>query len=275
MVDLFLRTWRVEIAGLSVSDLDLDFKITRSIRREPNTLELTVYNLAESSRSRIAEEPRAAVTVRAGYRSQGDPPPVLFSGTARRVATSTDGLEIVTEITARDAGDEYQTARISRSYGPDTSVSRVLTDAIDAMGIGRGNVAEVAGALTLSNGASAFGDGYVAHGPAARVVDDIVRGAGLRWSVQNGAFQALRRGSPLQTRAVLLGRSSGLLGSPSRDETDTVTARALIQPGLDPGRRVVLESATVRGAFEIRKIEVEGSTHGDAWDATLELRPLS
>jgi len=85
----------------------------------------------------------------------------------------------------------------------------------------------------------------------------------------------MRRRTPLQRTAQLLNASTGLIGSPSKDKKGVVTARVLIRPGLDPGRRVVLESALVSGSFEIRSLEIVGETRGNEWTATLELRPLA
>ena len=270
MTTLFQRRWFFQIGGLDVSELDADVEIKKTIRREPNTCTLTVYNLSESSRSSIGDRP--FLQVKAGYSTQ-DPIPTLFSGETRKIEHSINGLESTTVLEARDSGREYRTGRISRSYGPRTAVDRVLFDAIDAMGVGQGNVATQT--IRLSNGATVFADGYVAHGAAHRVVNDILRGAGYRWSVQNGAIQVLRRGRPLQATAVELKASSGLLGSPSQGDRGIVTAVALLQPGLEPGRRINLQSQTVTGGYEVRSVVYRGSTYSDSWEAELELRPES
>ena len=275
MARLFDRRWYLSIGTLDVSDLDLGFTVERSTRREPNTAEIRIWNLSRDSRALVEDTPNARVVLRAGYAEDGDPPPVLFVGDKRRAWTERDGPDFVTIVQSRDGGRAYNQARISRSYAPGTPVRSVLVDVVEAMGIGRGNLDEFSSAYALRNGADSFPDGFVASGPVRNVLDDLVRGAGLRWSVQNGALQLQRRGTPLQTRAVLLSHETGLVESPTRDEHGTVTALCLIQPGLDPGRRVVLESDVISGGFEIRKVSYTGETRGNDWHATLELKALS
>lgn len=267
---LFQRTWRVTVGGLNVSELDLTFDVEKSTKREPNTAEINVYNLSETSRSKISEEEDPTVTLRAGYEADGDQPPVLFVGDARRIFTAADGIDFVTTIQARDLGRAYQAARMNKSYGPGTPISTALRDAVDALGVGRGNLSEFD--VTLSNGARNFATGFVASGQAHRVLNSLVRGAGLRWSIQNGSLQLMQRRQALQTRAVLLSPDSGLVESPTKDEKGIVTARCLMQTGLEPGRRVSIESRLLSGTYEIRKTKYEGDTRGNAWHAIVECK---
>lgn len=270
---LFDRRWRVTAAGVDVSDLDLDFDTFRSTKREPNAGNVTIYNLGPTLRAQVHEG--GELQIRAGYVDDGDPPPLLFVGDIRRAWTERSDQTFATRVEARDGGTAYYQARISRSYAPGTAVSTALQDAVSAMGIGEGNLSEFADAYRLRNGSAVFASGYAMSGPVRRALNDLVRGAGLRWSVQNGALQLQRRGQPLQTRAALLSPSSGLVESPSADDKGIVTAVSLLQTGLDPGRRVVLDSSTVSGTYEIIKNETKGSTQGQDWHATLELRPIS
>lgn len=273
MAQLWRRTWRVVVGPVDVSELDVDFTVYKSKKREPNKATVTVYGLSANTRQRI-EGTRPRVEVYAGY-EPGDPP-LLFVGEATRaqgVVTEADGVEVITTIEAKDQGDSYQRARINRSFAAGAAVGDVLTVAVDALGIGRGNLSDFVRGLELSNGATTFPEGFVASGAARDVVDSLVRGAGLRWSVQNGVFTVRERGRPVQNRATLLKPETGLVGSPTADERGVVTATCLIQPGLDPGRRVVLESRQFNGGYAVRSVEYSGSTSGSDWYAKLVLEP--
>jgi hypothetical protein len=276
MTALFGRSWFLSVGSLDIGDLDLSFKIEKSTLREPNTAEIVVYNLSAASRSLI--EAGGIVQLRAGY---GSDCPILFRGDSRDVWTVPDAVDSATTITARDGGRAYSEARVSQPYGPGTACTQPLRDAIRVMEIGEGNLSDFTAAFALRNGADTFADGYVAHGPAHRVVNDIVRGAGLRWSVQNGSLQILQQGRALQSRSVVLSSDSGMVESPAWDDrghrtrgrAGTVTAKALIQPGLEPGRQVRIESRNITGDFEIRKVTYQGDTRADDWYATIEGRP--
>lgn len=263
------------MGSLDLSDVDLAFRVERSVRREPNLAEIRVWNLSPTSRATV--EAGGIVSLRAGY----EDPPMLFRGDSRRVWTARDGIDVVTTIQARDGGRAYSESRIARSYGAGTRPVSVLRDVVAAMDIGEGNLADFESSFAMRNGSAVFAGGYVAHGSCRSVLNDLVRSAGLRWSVQNGSLQILRQGVPLQSRSVVLASDSGLVDSPAWDETGLqsrgrrgiCTARALIQPGIEPGRQVQLESASISGSFEVRKATYTGETRGNDWYVALELRP--
>ena len=272
MTRLFERTWSIRLGPIDVSTLDCNFTVFKSRKREPNRCTVQVFGLSADTRQRIEGRARPRVEVRAGY---GEDPPVLFVGDATRtgVVTEADGIDVITKIEAKDQGDAYQRARLVRSFAAGTKVEDVLRAAVRALGIGDGNISDFARGLALTNGATDFGEGYVAAGPARDIVDAIVRGAGLRWSVQNGALAIRERGAPLQNRATLLTPDTGLVGAPTADPRGILTAVCLIQPGLDPGRKVVVESRQFNGGYAVRSVEYSGSTFGTDWYAKLELEP--
>jgi len=269
------RRWLLTVGDLDVSELDLQFTVNRSTTHEPNTAEIRIYNLSADSRARLTAAERPRVVLRAGYAGDGDPPPRLFNGSARDITSEPDGQEIVTTLQCSDSGREIQTARISRSYNPGVRVITVLRDAVEALGIGEGNLREFESSYATRTGATIFADGYVADGPARRIVQDIARAAGLRWSVQNGALQLMRSGQALQTTAPSISSASGLIGTPTRDDKGKVSATALMQPGLEPGRRIVMASREIRGGYEVRQVELRGDTAGTDWYAIMDLAPLT
>lgn len=295
-MDLFGRKWSLSIGSLDLTDLDIAFKTERHIHRSPNTAEIRIWNLAPETRAQIeggarpftplgaarVEVPDGIVRLALGYGE--DDPAQVFRGDVRVAWTEwTTNVDAVTTIQARDGGRAHSESRISRAYPAGTSIATVVRDTVRSMDIGEGNLAEFAAAYSLRTGASTFPDGYAAHGRSHRILTDLLRGGGLRWSVQAGALQIQRQGEPLQTRAVLLNSSTGLVDSPAWDERGRrssgrrglLTARALIMPGLDPGRRVRVEADAAEGDFEIRSVSLLGDTRGNDWYADLELRPIA
>lgn len=277
MTRLFGRQWFLSVGSLDLSELDLAFKVERSIRREPNKAEIRVWNLAPQTRATV--EAGGIVILRAGY----EDPPRIFRGDTRAVWTVRDGPDYITTIQGRDGGRAYAETRIARAYAPGTPVTRIVRDVVSDMGIGEGNLGEFASSFRMRNGADSFGDGYVAQGPARRVLNDLCRAAGLRWSVQNGALQLMQQGVPLQSRSTVLAADSGLIESPTWDERGQrsrgrrglVTCKTLLQAGIDPGRKVYLESDLVTGDFEVRAQVIVGDTRANDWTSTLTLRPVS
>jgi hypothetical protein len=280
---LFKRDWRVLLGTLDAGKIDLRFKAKRTTGAEPNKLELSVFNLTEAQRNDLARQRGSAggakrnplpIELYAGYAEETF---LIFKGQAHLVENHRDGSDWITEIQALDGGVAYKTARINKSFAKGVSVKDVLKAAVGAMGIGQGNLAKFASAQ-LQGGGSTYAAGTVLSGAASQELDGVVRSLGLRWSTQNGALQLQERGKPLDKAAVRLAPDSGLVGSPAALAVDNKKtrglskARALLIAGLEPGRKVVVDSASLQGSYEIIETEYTGDTIGTDWHADLRLR---
>ncbi len=281
MTTLFDRTYALTVGSTRITDLDIAFKVTKSTKHEPNKAEISVWNLNADHRRAFEGTQGLRVTLEAGYRSTGNS--LIFRGDVRnaasprarggRVRSSNDGTEIETVFEAEDSGETMTRSRVARSFPPGTEVITVIEAAIDALGIGRGNVSEFRG-RGLEGASSVFPAGVTLSGWAYDELDALVKSMGLRWSVQNGIFQLQERGRPLQTTAVLLDRTSGLVGTPDRPDTHgLVKATSLLIPGLDPGRKVAIQAETARGGFEVKQAEFSGDRIGQDWYVNLLLKP--
>ena len=300
MPDLFHRVWDLQVGTIRIAgegageggeraSLDCAFEVQRSVAREPNTASVKIWNLSPSHRRALDSSASLALRVSAGYR---DAIGSLFDGDVRvaeshrrrrlhRSAVSAHGalrgtrdiVDVITEIEAEDGGTAWRTATVQRSFVAGTPVTTVLAAAVDAMGIGRGNLAELSADATL-RGIDAYSEGTVLSGQAHHEVDRIVRGLGLTWSVQSGGLQLKRAGQPMATMAVVLSPSTGLVSSPSIDADGYVTAVSLLNPSLYPGRPVDLRSESVSGSYQVRRQTDTGDTAGDDWysEVTLEER---
>ena len=280
MPDLWHRDWELTIGTTRISPregvaLDIAFEVEKSLAREPNTATVKVFNLGRQRRDALAQG--AQLELRAGYL---DLTSTLFVGEARRIYSERHGPDVVTMAEARDGGREYRTTRLDRGWSPGTPVAAVVDAAVEAMGIGAGNLGQYRDQLTLEEGGDdTFREGYVASDAAWRVLSTILLDCGLRWSVQSGNLQVRQPGQPAERTAVHLSPSTGLIGSPSRDiggsrstqQRMIVNASSLLRPGLYPGRIVVIESSEVEGNFRVKRCRYVGDTAGDDWRAELVL----
>lgn len=300
MAELFRRTWAISIGALRIAgegagggaeraSLDCVFEVEKSTSREPNTAHLQIYNLSRSHRRALEQASSLALRIEAGY---VDNHGVIFDGDVRvaasrrraqehrpaqsrlgRVGSVGDTVDVTTEIEAEDGGTAWRTATVQRSFSPGAPVAAVLRACVDAMGVGRGNLSELGVDVTLGD-VGTYAEGTVLSGPAHRELDRIVRSVGLTWSVQAGNLQLKRAGQALATTAVRLAPETGLIGSPAPDADGYVECVSLLDPGLYPGRPVVLESREVSGSFSVKRVRYQGDTSGGDWYAqsTLEER---
>jgi hypothetical protein len=273
---LYERIWRVRVGDLDVTTLDIQFDIKRTLKREPNTCEVKIYNLSRENIAKLRSTNNIDIQVNAGFKSDVDPP-LLFRGASRtEVYAKVDGTETVVSIKARDGGQMPRT-RINRSYDAGVPLRRVLNDLVDAMGIGRGNLDDFINDPLQTSGRTDFPEGFVAAGAPYVLFDRTMRATGLRWSLQNGVIQILRRVPTRTIRGKLLNSQTGLIDYPTVDKNGKVTCNVLIQPGIEPGRIVRVESVFITGDFEVQEANYKGSTTGakSDWKATLILKPIT
>lgn len=281
MGTLFRRAWRVTVGTLQIAaPLRVAFEIERSVRSVPNKATVQLWNLTRDHQAQIEQAAAAQVRIEAGY--EGDRGlELLFvgelwraRGAGQAIRTDRQGsTDAVTHVEARDGGIAYQQARVERSFEAGVSVATVLRACADALGVGAGNLGDVVELAELDAGGSVYPEGTVLSGQASRELTRILDSLGLRWSVQGGALQVLRRGAALRSQAVRLTPSTGLVGAPEVGTRGAVKVVALLTPDLWPGRAVVLESARLTGRYLIRSTRYRGDSHGTDWYAECDLAP--
>lgn len=271
MTTLLRRRAEIVIQDVRVTGLRVVFNVHRSLRPTPNKATVKVYNLAEDTRRRIESLARVRVLLLAGY-EHADPFQVFF-GDLRRVSSAFDGSSTVTTLEGIDGGQARQ-QRVDRGFAAGTSLTDVIGHTVDALGIGRGNLVSMASRFGAEGFARQLTHGTAVSGRASDELTRLLESTGCEWSIQDQRLQILPRGRALEGEAIRLAAETGLVGSPSISPQRVVTAQTLMIPELYPGRRVVVESRFVNGAFRVVKTEHSGDTQGNDWYIKLEARPL-
>ena len=91
-------------------------------------------------------------------------------------------------------------------------------------------------------------------------------------SIQNQGLQLRKKDQPLQKEALVLSSDTGLLASPEIGSKGTVMVRSLLMPELAPGRKVYIDSATLKEFFTIEKVRLTGSNYGEEWETAMECK---
>lgn len=267
MTELFGRAVRITLGDVQFTGLDVEFNVERSLKAEPNTCELRIYNLGEERRAAITAQSGVTVRLEVGYDTQLF---TLFEGDLRDGGSQVSGPDVVTTLRAGDGEKTHRTNRPQRSYRPGSGAKRVREDAVGGFGVGLGNALTTLAGLSLQDVGTAFETGFVVHGRSTKRTQEVLRAAGAELSVQDGELQILPVNKPLAGLDVLLTPDTGLIDSPSIDSDGDLSARALIQPNLVPGATVQVRAKTLTGDFRIERVTYRGATAGNEWSATLE-----
>lgn len=273
-IDLFDRTYRLQIEDLLITELHVTLDVKRSLSAKvANSAEVTVFNLSTSNRKRLQALQNVFVSLEAGFDGHNS---LIFRGDLREAWSHREGTNWITEVSSASAIKQRKSARVNTAFPAGTSVATVLEHCAKALQIGMGNVEKVAPRAKLWNvSPPAFTTGYVASGDAVSQLDRVCRSCGLEWSIQDNQLQLLDRGKSLAEDGIILGPGSGLLESPELGKGGVVRCKALMIPGLYPGRRVELHTEHVQGVYRIETTHHKGGfDEGDEWGAELELTVL-
>jgi hypothetical protein len=269
VADLYHRVAVLTVDTLRITGLRVSFRIKRTLRKEPNTAQISIWNLSRDSRKAVQKE-LVRVVLEAGYQ---DNVSQLFAGDLRKVTSTRDGADWVTSIESGDGEQSFRSARISKALKSAT-FSQLLKEAAKSMGVGVGNALELAKQGKFEKAIGALSNGVALTGPSKRVMDRLTRSAGLEWSIQDGQLQLLEREKALEGTAVLLTPDTGLVGSPEIGEKGVVTAKSLLQPDIFPGRKIEIRSALVNGFYRVESATYDGDTHGNNWYVDMEASPI-
>lgn len=287
MSDLFLRNVIVKVypaAGQArkIEGLRVKFRVTKSTESNPNTAEVDIYNLSESSMS-LFQAKDSRVELQVGYKgvpagALGGGPEMAGNGNVESVFIGNvskavpknekktakgkgknkfsqsviEGVDIITKVQLSDGENRYRNARLTKGFPPNASLNQVLDELTKSLGLAKGAREGVpsqkyANALTVS-------------GLVRDHLSVLTKGNGLQWSIQDETLQILPKNGSTKDSIIVLSPSSGLVGSPQKSDKG-IEFTSLMQPQIRPGRRVQIDSAFVKGIFIVKKVTHEGDSH--------------
>jgi hypothetical protein len=295
MSRLFDRYYRLQLDRVVIEGtLDIEAKIEKTDKAEPNKAQIKVFNLNPDHRDQLlrmsgtqidkSQRKPIFVELDAGY---ADNHGVIFSGDLRNLETRIENkVDISIVVFGHDGGHKFKTSTIEKSFAKGTPLATAIRACAEAMGVGTGNVDEVSGTATIPGLGKTLPQGIVLHGPAWSQLDRLLKSAGLEWSIQDNNIIVTERGKPLNRSAIRLSPETGLIGSPETEVTTDVVpgkaappktkhgvkAKALIQPGLYPKRKVILDTENFKNrGFVISSVEYNLQSGGNDWYADMIL----
>lgn len=256
-----------------ITDLRVQFKVEKNLRKEPNTAEVKITNLSPRSRVNF-QQLGVAFVLQAGYETTLS---TVFVGDVRIANSAQEGPDWITTLQAGDGERAYAHPRVNDSFRAGTDKIAVVKKIAGAFGLDVGNLDKQ---ISKYLGGQRHETGYVARGRASSELDRALRAAGLDYSIQDGKLQVLKPGEATTELAVEVTPESGLIGSPQmcsptkKGKKATIKFRSLLQPSVKPGGRVVVGSAAYRGTVLVEQVTHAGDTRGQDWYSDVEGTPV-
>lgn len=265
--------------GRDLGELRVTFKTKKGDTETPNSAELRVYNLSESTVNSIGRE-FTRVVLQAGYRSNYG---IIFDGNIRGTRTGREnGTDTWLEIIAADADRAYNFATVNTTLAAGSKPAdrvNACQQSFAAKGAGAGHVPDLGG--------GALPRGKVMYGMARKYMRDTAESTGCSWSFQDGKMQMVKADGYLPGEAVVLTHETGLVGTPEQTN-EGIKVRCLLNPKLRIGGRIKLDNKSIQqaqtslklnaqhpprmdndGFYRILKVEFSGETRGTDWYADM------
>lgn len=249
------------VAGLRVS-----FKISKTLKKEPNTAEIVVTNLNPQHRANLQQK-GVRLQLEAGYKQTG----VVryWAGDVRTVDHVRNGAQWDTTFRIGDGERAWRYARVNESFAPGTPTASVVNTIATAMGINAGNLDKQLSSIT-----GTMDQGWGAAGSASRELDRLLKSIGKTWSIQDNELQILDPYATLDLPVPVISETSGLLDSPQmgsppkKGQPALVKFKSLLIP-TKPGAKVKLESERYNGFVRVVAVTFTGDTAGGEWSTEI------
>lgn len=287
--------------AIEIRDLRFAFGIEKGTGENPNKCTCEVYNLNPDSRA-LVETVNNVLILKAGY-AQDVGEITIFTGTVTRSITKRMGADWVTSLEMSDGGLEYRDKKTTFSYAPGITGQAVLANIAATFGL---PVRPLPSAIASKT----YPEGFAFVGRSREAMSKACEYLGLEWSIQNREVQILKKGKAVEQQAFVLSPETGMIDSPE-SEVKTMTDKAaakkgvttkqkgvtqsfgtndagdkgqklevqgykvksLLQPALQPGGYVKVESKFIKGQFfRVEAVTHSGDTHGNDWHSDLILR---
>lgn len=217
-----------------ITDLRIDFEITKSVISFPNLAKITIYNPNQETIS-LLQRRYTFISLNAGYENNSS---LIFMGEIRNVFHSKPSVDRFVTIYAGDGERSWQNAMINRTLGQNITVTTAINTLLESFeGLSIGSVRglpDVADRLR----------GQTLSGSSKNILDDFAREYGFDWSIQDNELIVNPVDSVLEdSTSILVSASTGMVGTPIITEigADVTT---LLNPDMLPNRSFTIESVS-------------------------------
>ncbi|MBR6099074.1 hypothetical protein IKP85_04940 [bacterium] len=170
-----------------ITGLDMEFKVSKSIRAEADFADVIVWNLDEDSYKQLIHKDRQ---IRLYAKSGNEDAKLLFAGysnknfiTRRRISVCRTNNEaappdIVTSLKLVESRTTYDNSYINENYQERVSAEQIIKDCISAMGLGN--------FIINTDIPEKYYPSFKAKGRPHCVLQEICNSLGLEFVIQNG-----------------------------------------------------------------------------------------
>ena len=262
---------------IEISELDIDFEIELTNEADPNSAQVTIWNLSESTRSEIIQNFTAVrilyedfyteglINVYTGFKrskveqksSKGG-----SSKTKRQVGLENVGSDVGTVLYLAENLNNFSNSFFSKSYTTEVSSKTIISDVAKTMQAGTFYQAPV-NHIVYKNGISFHENSRTALSRVCKTID-------CNWSLTQSAVNISPIKTKIQQSTFLF--DGDTIDSPKPLDNDEFSFETRFVPQLKPDMWVRVETRDYNGTYKITKIKHSASNHGDKCVSEITLK---
>jgi hypothetical protein len=266
MMKYFDRVCAIDISpDIRVENHKIKFEVKKNIIANKNTCRVDIYNLAENTRNKITNDINSLVRIKAGY-SQNVGLVEIGQGNISNVIHSFRRPDILSIIYSKDGFKAVRDNSISLSFKENTPLSSVINSLVDKL--------DLPVKFTDYDKSAILKGGFSHLGSIPSALDELSLQFKFNWSIQNGQIQILDENKGTGKRVMSLSSSTGLIEDPEevivtkklkKKDKNEYKVVSLLQPQLEAGDLIEIDSRTLTGVFIVNELEHIGDTRGNEW----------
>lgn len=238
---LFIQTQNGDFITVT-PPFTIEFDITRNILSSANVSAIRIFNLNANNRNQIRKNKNdfgafRLIRLKAGY---GDVLPTIFEGNITQAWSVREGTNFITQIESFDGGFAFANAISNVNFISGTPQRTVVETIIADMSDSGVTLGYVSGFTDSTSKANSYSDSSI------NILKEITGG---RIFIDNGKAYSLQDNECLSGVVQIINSSSGLLGTPVREETQIVFDM-LFEPRLKLAQKVALQSSNQEEDFQ-------------------------
>lgn len=247
--------------SLVYNNLRITFDVTKTINSEPNSGEVSIYNLNQTNRNLITSKHYNQVELYVSYRE--DDLRMIFKGDIITVTNIQSGLDIITKLKCSDGYFAYTEKTIIKTLSSGQSDSDVINESLNSFGIQKGNI-DLPNDKVLPRGRVFMCD-------TREAVSKVARNNNADWSIQDNQLVIVPKNKAIRNdEGFVISSKTGMIGSPQKTNQG-LEVTTLCNPHYRIGSLIKIESkiAEYNGDYKIQSIQHSGDLLGGDWKSKL------
>ncbi len=257
----FGRRYRITVSdnngnALDVSDLHCTFNIIKTIQMEPNSSEITIYNLNAITENKIMLSGKR-VTVEAGY--EGTQFGLIFDGDILQTIREKENgntykLTIIALDSDRAINFEIVNFSIARGQTARSIIDHIANKASNPINLG--SISSKLEGQTLTRGKVLFGK-------ASDYIRQIAKSYDLHFYMDDGSLNLISMDELPEGEIFELSPASGLIGTPTQTDYG-VSGQCLLNPQIKLNSLIHIDNSSVRA----KQIDISSNSSSPSVAAT-------